>query len=264
MVRASSIAEIGRWMLAAAAVFAALYGTPYLGIFFLFGPFPKDLAAPTFGFLTGSVPVLAGSLLAPRHRLVTAVVLCVLTVSLAFSLSLVPGAVAGCLVAVGFVAWWFYPRRTVRSTRWVGRAACATFLAFIGLVYARHADVPACSDPLPSELTHALGTSASRVTSFYRYDLGGFFDHEWLWRIDAEPDVMALVVSGLGLQSTHAVSERFWKMPPQYWPRSMPAGAEAFQSAAFSADGRGPDGPHYFLLHDKTRERGFVWFKHNF
>jgi hypothetical protein len=245
----------------------AFFGVLYLSLFVLFfGPFPKDLAEPTAGFLMGSLIVLAGSLLAPRHRFVTTIVLLVLgTVFGALLLSFhVLGIVAGGLVAVAFVAWWFHSRRTARATVSVGAAACAAFFAFALLVYARHVDRPARPDQLPSELAYALGTKASRLTTFYRYDLGGFIDHQWLWRIDAMPDVVALVVSGLGLRSTNAVPQRFWRMPPHYWPRSMPVGAEAFQSPAFSADSRGPDGSHYFLLYDKAHERAYVWFKSNF
>jgi hypothetical protein len=254
-------------MLAAAAVVAAFFGTLYFSLFVLFfGPFPKDLAEPTAGFLMASLIVLAGSLLAPRCRFLTAIILFVLSTFLGtFLLSFhFTGAVVGGLAAVSFVTWWFHPRRTTRSTFWVGVAACAALFVFIGLVYARHVDWPARPEQLAFELAHALGTNASRVAAFYRYDLGGFIDHRWLWRIDAKPDVIALVVSGLGLQNTNAVSQRFWRMPPHYWPRSMPAGAEAFQSPAFSADSRGPDGAHYFMVHDRTHERAFVWFKSNF
>jgi hypothetical protein len=176
MTRAFWITEIWRWMLAAAAVVVAFFGALYFNLFVLFfGPFPKDLAEPTAGFLMGSLIVLAGSLLAPRHRFATAIVLCVLgTAVVRLLLSFhVLGALAGSLVAVSFVAWWFHPRRTARSTVWVGVAACAAFLVFLGLVYARHVDRPARPEPLAAELTYALRTNAARVTAFYRYDLGG-------------------------------------------------------------------------------------------
>ena len=117
---------------------------------------------------------------------------------------------------------------------------------------------------MPLELIDTLGAKASGVAAFYRYDLGGFIDHAWLWRIDAKPDIVALVVSSLRLQSTNAVPPQFWRMPPYYWPRAMPPDGEAFQSLAFSADSRGPDGEHYFLVHDKTQDRAFIWLKSNF
>lgn len=267
MTRTPWAKEIWRWMLAAVAVVAASFGTLYFSLFILmFGPLPKDLAEPTAGFIMAALVVLAGSLLAPRQRLVTAVVLFVLGGSLGvFLLNLhILGVLGGGLGAVAFVAWWFHSRRTARSTFWVGLAACVAFFAFIALVYSRHVDKPAQRDALPLELTHALGTNTSRVAAFYQYDLGGFIDHDWLWRIDAKPDLVTLVVSGLGLQITNVVPQRFWQMPPHYWPRAFPTDGEAFQSPAFSADNRGPDGNYFFLLHDKTHERAFVWFKSNF
>jgi hypothetical protein len=267
MTRAFWIHEFWRWILAPCASVLAFFGALYFSLFVLFfGPFPRSLAEPTAGFIMSSLIVLAGSFVAPRHRVVTAIILCLVGIlSAIFFLSFhAIGASVGGLIAVAFVAWWFHPRRTVRSTSWVAIGAGAALFAFIGLVYARYVDRPARPEQLPVELTHALGTNASRVTAFYRYDLGGFIDHQWLWRIDAKPDAVALIITGLSLQSTNAVPQRFWRMPPHYWPRSMPPGAEAFQSQSFFADRRGHDGAHYFLLHDKTQQRAFVWFKSNF
>jgi len=246
-----------------AASFAALYFSLF-GLFL--GPFPPPLAESTAGFTMGAIVVMAGSLVAPRHRVLTAIVLFVLgsvpiTILLGFHL---PSACVGGLVSIALLAWWFHPRHTARSTRWVAIGASAASLAFIALVYACHVDRLARPEQLPSELTHALGAEASRVGAFYRYDLGGFIDHEWLWRIHAKPEVIALVVAGLDLQPANAVPPRFWRMPPHYWPRSMPPGALAFQSRSFAGDRRGPDGSHYFLLHDQKEGRALVWVKDNF
>src|SRR5574341_93581 len=267
MTPAFRFMEIWQWMLAAAAAVVAFFGVLYFSLFVLFfGPFPKALAEPPAGFLMPSLLVLAGSMLAPRHRFISTILFFVLGTALP-SLLLgfhAVGAFAGGLMAIVFVAWWFHPSRTRRSTVWVGVAVGAAFLAFLSLVYARHVDWPAHPGQLPPELIDALGTNAPGVAAFYRYDLGGFIDHEWLWRIDAKPDAVGLVVSGLGLRSTDAVPPQFWRMPPHYWPRSMPPSAEAFHSSAFSTDSRGPDGEHYFLVHDKTQDRAFVWLKSNF
>jgi hypothetical protein len=210
--------------------------------------------------------VLAGSLPAPRHRFPSAIGLFVLGTVLASWLLRFPavGAVAGGLLAVAFVAWWCHPGRTRRSTVQVGIVAGAAFLALLSLMYARYVDWPARPEPLPPALSSGLDTHVSGVAAFYRYDLGGFIDREWLWRIDAKPDVVALVVGGLRLRSVRAVPPQFWRMPPHYWPRSLPPGAEAFCSSAFSAYNRGPDGEHYLLVHDKTQARAFVWVKSNF
>ena len=256
-----------RWTLAAGAAVVAFVGALYLSLFVLFfGQFPKDLADPTAGFLMTALPVAVGALLAPRARLAAAVVVCVVaTIASLFILRVdLVGGPAGGLAAVAFIAWWFYPRRSRRGTMWVSVAAGAALVAFAGLVYGRYIDAPARPDPLPPELREALGSSGARVAAFYHYDLGGFIDREWLWRLDAKPDVVALVVSGLALRAAGDVPAAFWRMPPYYWPRSMPTGAEAFRSRDFSGDARGPDGVHYFLLHDKTADRAFVWLKNNF
>jgi hypothetical protein len=259
--------EAWLWLLAMSAVVVTSFATFYFGFLAaFFGPFPKDLAQSAAGFLMGLVTVLGGSFLAPRNRLVVAIVLFMLATLLG---ALLPsfnfvGATAGGLIALGSVGWRLHPRRTRRSTFWVGIASCAVFILFLVVVYARHLDWPARPEQLPYTLANSLGAHASGVESFHRYDLGGFLDHQWLWRIDAKPNVIALVVGDLGLHRTNAVPQQFWRMPPHYWPRSLPPGAEVFQSLTFSTDSRGSDGKHYFMVHDRTQERAFVWFKDNF
>ena len=267
MRQASKTAMIWRWILVPCASIAAFYGALYFSLFVLFfGPFPKDWADPTAAFLMTSSIVLAGSFVAPRYRVVTALILLMIgALPVMFLLKLhFFGASVGGLVGIAFIAWWFHRRRPARLMTGVSIGACAALIAFLAFVYARYLDVPARAVPLVSELSDALGTNAAGVSAFYRYDLGGFIDHEWLWRLDAKPDVVAFVVSGLDLRRTNAVPPQFWQMPPHYWPRSMSTGAEAFQSPSFSATSRGPDGNHYFLLYDKTQERAFVWLKSNF
>jgi hypothetical protein len=267
MTTAFTNRELFRWLLAAGAVVVVFFVALYFGLFVLiFGPFPKDLSEPTAGFTLSLLVVLAGSLLAPRQRFTVALVLFVAGTTLATTLLSFHlfGTLVGGIVAIAFVGWWFHARRTARSTLWVAIGVCVAFFVFISVVFARYVDRPAHPEALSPELAHALGTNASLVTAFYRYDCGGFIDHVWLWRIDAKPEGMALVVSGLGLRSTNTVPRHFWRKPPHYWPRSMPAGGEAFQSPMFSGDSRGPDGMHYFLVHDKTQNRAFVWVKNNF
>jgi hypothetical protein len=121
------------------------------------------------------------------------------------------GTLVGGIVAVAFVGWWFHARRTARSTLWVAIGVCVAFFVFIGVVFARFVDRSAHPEELSPELVQALGTNASLVTAFYRYDRGGFIDHEWLWRIDATPEATTLVVSGLGLRSTKSVPRDFWR-----------------------------------------------------
>ncbi len=260
--------EIWRWLLAVVAVLVVIYAAISLSFYVLFfGQYPKGWAEPTAGFLLSLLLVTAGSLPVPRYRVPIAVVLFLLAASqgvLSWSWSYLLGTLAGGLVAGAFVAWWFHPRRTKRSTLWVGVAACAAVVAFIAFLYVRYADWLERPEPPAPDLASTLGTNASGISAFYSYDLGGLIDHEWLWRIDAKPDVIALVVRNFGMLNADAVPQEFWRMPPHYWPRSMPAGGAAFQSPMFPIDSRGQDGAHYFLLHDKAQGRAFVWFKDNF
>ena len=80
----------------------------------------------------------------------------------------------------------------------IGKKKQAYLFVCIGLLYVRYIDWPARPDPLPPELTYALGANDSHVTAFYLSDLGGFSNRQCLWRIDAKSDEIALVVNALG------------------------------------------------------------------
>ena len=267
MTHRSRAAEIGRWTLAAAAATAAYFGSIYFGLFVLiFGPFPDAFAESAAVFLVTSSVIIAGSLVAPRFRLGVAILLAVLSITfiaLQFR-SAVGGNIAGGLVAVAYVGFWSHPLRTRAASIRVGLVTLAAVLVFSGVLFTLYIDRPARPDPVPDQLTWALGTNRPPIAACDVYDRGGFIDHQWLWRIHAGPDAIETIISGLQLQAAPAVPSRFWRMAPHYWPRSMPADAAAFQSPWFEGETRGPDGHHYFLLHDMTRDIAFVWFKSNF
>jgi hypothetical protein len=174
------------------------------------------------------------------------------------------GVLSGGAVAVALVTWWFHPRRTGRQILWVAVGVSLAVVGFIGLVYSRFVDRPARAVALDQDLQRMLGTNAAGIVTFNRYDFGSFIDAEYLWRIEARPELISLIVTGLHLQKTNGAPARFWNMPPHYWPTSMPSGAEVFQSPEFSWTGRGQDGNYYFLLHDKGQKKAFVWCKINF
>lgn len=122
-------------------------------------------------------------------------------------------------------------------------------------------DFPAIPDSAPSHIEKALSGTDARC---YIYSLGGFVDSEYLWRIDGSPEVIAAVIAELGLKESRSIPASFWKMPPYYWPRRLSDSATPYRSANFVDDGRGPDGPHFFLLHDTKSNRAYVWFRDNF
>ena len=137
-------------------------------------------------------------------------------------------------------------------------------VASLVFIEMRYVDWPARPDVLLYPLTNILQEDAGLIDAFYQYDLGGWFDHQWLWRIDAHPDDISRIVARLDLKQTDEIPDAFWRMPPHYWPRSRGENIEAFQSARFIAESRGQDGCHFFMLYDRTQGRAYVWFKDNF
>lgn len=218
------------------------------------------------GLLCGLLAVLSTALLAPRDRLFVAKISW-LVVAIAASVYLrfrfLPTVLGGAL-GLALVAWWMNPRRTRRKTARIATAAGLVLLALAGVAYARYVDWPARPDDPHRHPGRGLGADAPPVTAFYYYNLGGLIDWQYLWRIDAPPDAIAQIVTALRLRPAVAVPDAFWRMPPHYWPRSLPPGAAAWQSRWFTATERGADGLHYFLVHDPARNRAYVWVHENF
>lgn len=262
-------AEARAWTVSAAAAGCALWVGLYLNLFLLlFGPFPKDLAPATGSFATIALVVVAGSAWAPRRRTAVAAALAMLAVTTLMAGATVVTHAGGALAgAVAGTAWrWWRGRPTPsRMERSLGHAAVVVLaIGFGGVVYARYVDRPARPDPLPAELSAALGPDAAGVGAFFAYDLGGFIDRQWLWRLDATPATIDRLVSAFTLAPTTPVPDRFWRMPPHYWPRGATPSQRAYRSPRFSGEDRGPDGDHYFLLHDLAEGRAFLWVKNNF
>ncbi len=160
-------------------------------------------------------------------------------------------------MAVEEVIWRFKPSDFDEKLFWV--------VLFFGVValfgFALRIDLFTSPDAPPRELKFVL---AKKETRCYIYNLGGFIDWEYLWRIDAKPEVIASVVQQLNLEKAKNVPRAFWQMPPYYWPRSLAPNAMIYESFDFPLQGRGLDGNHYFLLHDKSTNRAYVWYKYNF
>lgn len=122
-------------------------------------------------------------------------------------------------------------------------------------------DFPAFQDP---DEEGAPGFVDSSSVRFYSYSLGGFIDEESLWRIDGDRATIESMLNGLGLARTDTIPDGFWRLCPYYWPKGSFSGAEAYRSLFFEADERGPDGEHYFAVHDPAKGRAYIWVKDNF
>jgi hypothetical protein len=262
-----SVIEAGRWLLAAAGVVASFSAVAYfVVVFMLFGSFPADLEDPFAGFAFGFFPILIGALLAPRWKVRVAIVLAVVGLALAIGTKDIPlpSAIVGAALAIGFVRWWVSPRRRRVSIPLFAKILGGLVAIPIVLVYARYVDFPAFQDELDWRVAEALGARTSDVKRSNAYELYSFIDSAHLWRIDAGADLIESIIDGLELQPTEEIPPGFWAMPPYYWPRSLPANAKAYRSADFSLYGRGPDGDHHFLVHDRTGNRAFILLQRNF
>ena len=143
--------------------------------------------------------------------------------------------------------------------KWFWGIPILVILALIG--WGRHLDILALPNDPPFEIKALLAEKEARC---YVYYLGGFIDSEYLWRIDANPEVIISIVHELNLGQSKNVPRAFWQMPPYYWPRSLSTNMKAYKTPDFPGEGRGNDGDYYFLLHDKSNNRAYVWYKRNF
>lgn len=136
-------------------------------------------------------------------------------------------------------------------------SAGAFLMAFVAILAATLVDWPVWPDAVPRPLLEATGGHPGVIERFHSYDMGGFIDHDWVWRIDARPEVLHAMVPKLGLDKVASAPPDFWLMPPYYWPRSLPPGAELYSTPGFS---RGA-GDQYFMLIDARRGLAVVWVK---
>jgi len=136
---------------------------------------------------------------------------------------------------------------------------CGVFflIAFVALSVATFADWPVWPDAVPGPLLQTAAGDHSGIKTFHTYYLGGFIDRDWLWRIDARPEVLQTVASKLGLSPVQTAPEGFWQMPPYYWPRSLPPGAKVYSTPGFSHGA----GVQYCMLVDPNRGTAVVWVK---
>jgi hypothetical protein len=161
--------------------------------------------------------------------------------------------------AVGIVGVTLLVVPGVRSA-WQRLWAGAFLVGFVALLSITFLDWPVWPDAVPEPLLKATGGDRNAIGRFHSYYLGGFIDHDWLWRIDARPEVLEVIAPRLGLTKVDNAPRDFWLMPPYYWPGSLPPGAQLFSTPGFS---RGA-GDQYFMLVDVQRRFAVVWVKELF
>lgn len=268
--------DVRRWMLTVIAVAVSTDVLMRFGIVFtIFSSFPKEFVGPTCAFVGGFCVVLIASVSAPHYPAITGVVSCLYcTAYVAYSLCCVASRepiwplIACCFIggvlSVVYTTWRYSAARTPRSTRWVKRATALALAIYLAAFYYRYADYGEVPDPLPYELAELFRDDEQALSAFYLYDRGGFLDDEYLWCIEAKPEVIERIIGHLELQPANDIPGGFLRMPPHYWPRTVSADSATYRSEDFPTYGRGPDGDHYFMLFDRSRDKAFVWLKANF
>jgi len=144
-------------------------------------------------------------------------------------------------------------RRITRQRLWAG----AFLAAFAGLLSTAFFDWPVWPDAVPDSLLQATGGDRNAIERFHSYYLGGVVDHDWLWRVDARPEMLQAIAPRLGLAKVDSAPPDFWLMPPYYWPQNLPAGAQLYSTPGFSHGA----GDQYFMLIDVQRRFAVVWVK---
>ena len=247
------------------ALVVLVQSLPYAAwVFFIGWKIQFAPAYPLGAFLSAAVPTVLVALCTPpvrRGRMAAgtaALMLMLMLITAAVVKAPVVGGLAAAAGTAG-VALWMMPK--TQGGLWRQWFGTGLVMVFASMAIASYFDWPAFADPLPDALGgFAAGRQAAAFSRFHRYPLSGS-DEEWLWRIDANPDVLQLISSKLEMSETAEAPSQFWHMPPHYWPRHLPSGAQLFATPGFLLRGRGSGGPRYFMLVDGRRGVGYVWVK---
>ena len=244
--------------------FAVLWGAPSVVGFALFVaavtlPLPFHLNVAIVGALAAGLAIAAvGSVVRPPRRSHFVVWEAVLSLSVESAVvyvffraapeGLVPAAIGIVAIAVC----------VLRHKR-----VCSVLVVlYVFVLAACLLDWPATPDTIPYQLSTIV--DARSLERFYAYPLAQYSDNQWLWRIDARPEVLASIATKSGMTPCANAPNAFWRMPPYYWPRTIPDGGRLYCTPSFPSGSRGPDGWHFIMAVDVTRSRAFVWFINNF
>ena len=115
-----------------------------------------------------------------------------------------------------------FGRSLSRSKLLVLSAVFVNIIALGGGIL-RHMDIPAFTDPIPSDMVEMLPQGTKKPTKVNVYDLGGFLDSAYLVRIDAESSTLTALGKAIGKQTNTPLGQTFFSFPPYWWPRAMPA-----------------------------------------
>lgn len=226
-------------------------------------PFPLHLNIAIGGALAAALAIAAVAAVAPRSQRLqfvmwTAILSSATEVVMVYFYREAPAGALPAAAGTAAAAVWLAPA----STALLRRSGIVLSVGYVMLLSACFLDWPS----IPNEVPYQLATivDSKSVNRFCSYPLTSFIDSEWLWRIDARPEVLDSIATKSGMTTCATIPNAFWRMPPYYWPRAIPTGGQVYCTPSFPAHGRGSDGWHFIMAVDVNRSRAFVWFKNNF
>ena len=128
----------------------------------------------------------------------------------------------------------------------------------------RHLDIPAFTDPLPSDISEMLPKGTDKPTKVNVYELGGFLDSAYLVRIDAPPATLTALGRKIGKSSTKSPGGKFFGFPPYWWPKSMPKGGKVYRTVEEEFTTYPGDGEFLTMLVDPSGSRAWIHVFHGF
>lgn len=111
------------------------------------------------------------------------------------------------------------------------------------------------------------GIDGTGMADFYNYSLESYLalDKEHFVRINLNgTDPHRILSQGLKLAPAAEIPREFFaRRFPWYWPKSRGPQMDGYTSPVFTPE-RGNDGIHFFAVHDRGRDRIYLWVKDNF
>ena len=118
----------------------------------------------------------------------------------------------------------------------------------------------------PFEFTEMAEISGADISDCKIFGLGSFIDQEHVWRISLSPEQVDRVIKDYGLVEVadQSVPRSFLSRFPYHWRPQRNNHSRFLATPSFPAQGRGPDGEHYFTMYDAKNQHLYVWYKFNF
>ena len=254
------------------ALIVALVLIPYFAMMaFSLASIPC-LAGPGMGFLVACGFILPCRLVPRKHRKAATAIMGILGIVTA---SLIPLTTEAAVILGGAVSVCIVVGRRPAS-----REECYVTVLFMLFYYplipafqdqAKFIDWPGDMDPLPVELARMLHSQSGyreyRLSSFSSWYTGK------LWQVNIDAEKMARLEEGLNLKQVNEAPPGFFRLPPCYWPRSLPERGVLYESFPAPKDSsklpgmltglleKLPTLPGVttFVLYDSEKQRAYVW-----